>query len=49
MQNKTKNSPEFHLNVQSKCSTDEITKKNWLKLARFEELAERARKFCQNL
>jgi hypothetical protein len=42
-------SPEFNLNVDSKCSTDEITKKVWLKLARFEERAGRAGKFGQNL
>jgi hypothetical protein len=42
-------SPEFNLNVESECSTDEITQKIWLKLARYEERAERAGKFCQNL
>jgi hypothetical protein len=42
-------SPEFNLNVESKCSTDEITQKGWLKLARFEEQAEKAGKICQNL
>jgi hypothetical protein len=42
-------SPEFNLNVEFKCSTNEITQKVWLKLARFEERAEKAGKFCQNL
>jgi hypothetical protein len=42
-------SPKFNLNVESKCSTDEITQKGWLKMARFEERAERAGKFGQNL
>jgi hypothetical protein len=42
-------SPEFSLNVESKCITDEITQKIGLKLARFEERAQRAGKFCQNL
>jgi hypothetical protein len=42
-------SPEFNFNVESMCSTDEITQKVWLKLARFEERADRAGKFCQNL
>jgi hypothetical protein len=44
-------SPEFNLNVEvdSSCSTDEITQKVWLKLARFEERAERDLKFFENL
>jgi hypothetical protein len=41
-------SPEFKLNVESKCST-QITQKIWLKLARFEERAEKAGKCCKNL
>jgi hypothetical protein len=40
-------SPEFNLNVE--CGADEITKKVVLKFVRFEERAERAGKFCQNL
>jgi hypothetical protein len=39
-------SPECNLNVESKCSTGEITQKVCFKLARFEE---RVGKFCQNL
>jgi hypothetical protein len=35
-------SPEFNLNVESKCSLDEITQKVCLKLAWLEERAEKA-------
>jgi hypothetical protein len=42
-------SPEFKLNVESECSTDEITQRNWLKLARFEERAERVGKLAPRL
>jgi hypothetical protein len=42
-------SPEFNLNAESKCCTDEITQKIRLKLARFEDRAVRAGKFSQNL
>jgi hypothetical protein len=41
-------SPEFYFIVESECSTDETTCAQ-KKLAKFEERAERAEKFCQNL